>query len=652
MPNAQYAQQGWLRKAQFVDEEAPQAEWRLVHRIADSAYPRVYQQVQKTLGQIMTVSAWSAFLRQLEKNDPTITLTSAAFDPLADGLHDHVWPTLWQTYVRAGETVARSAGQRGLLQKAKKPKPSHLRTDLVFNETNPFAQRWAEQESAQLVTRIVSETQDSIRALVGEAFRVGRHPYQIARDLRGLKGFGITKPHAIALLKKRDRWIADGLQAAEIQRLVQKQYNFYLRYRAESVARTEVLKASNAGQMAAWQQGKQEGLIDADLVKEWIYTPDRKVCPICEKLDGEQRSLDQAFSGGVMEPPVHPMCRCAIGLVPPRAERRVSPEASDAQTLAQDSSAYPVANAQGMDSISRYSRPDGTLTPERQALHDAIVREHLRSATRVDKPDTAYVLGGGPASGKSTLRKTLDLPDGVLNIDVDEIRNRLPEYREMSTRRLDNAARFTHEESSKLSKRLARDANPHYNIVYDGTGDGSLTNLRNKVAGYRARGQNVVGHYVTLDTDEAWRRAKKRAERPPYRHVPEAYLRETHMAISEMLPNAMGEGLFDEVTLWDNNGASLVKIATSDKTGKIVIHDNAAWTRFLKKAQPNEITMKTKHIALTTETLDRILFEVMDGATSARPDTPREAEMRRTLEDQVAEIRRQGGIVDIPSEIP
>jgi very-short-patch-repair endonuclease len=41
-------------------------------------------------------------------------------------------------------------------------------------------------------------------------------------------------------------------------------------------------------------------------------------CPICEPLDGEHRKLDEAFSFGGMNPPVHPSCRCAVGLVTPR----------------------------------------------------------------------------------------------------------------------------------------------------------------------------------------------------------------------------------------------------------------------------------------------------------------------------------------------
>lgn len=48
------------------------------------------------------------------------------------------------------------------------------------------------------------------------------------------------------------------------------------------------------------------------------------------------------------------------------------------------------------------------------------------------------------------------------------------------------------------------------------------------------------------------------------------------------------------------------------------------------------------------EELRRILLEITLGREPAKPDTPALAEKRRRLQESVDEIRRLGGIVDIP----
>lgn len=55
---------------------------------------------------------------------------------------------------------------------------------------------------------------------------------------------------------------------------------------------------------------------------------------------------------------------------------------------------------------------------------------------------------------------------------------------------------------------------------------------------------------------------------------------------------------------------------------------------------------------IPTETLTRILLEIVNGAPPVRRDTDEEAQIRRQLEDDVVAIRRRGGIVEIPPEMP
>jgi hypothetical protein len=54
---------------------------------------------------------------------------------------------------------------------------------------------------------------------------------------------------------------------------------------------------------------------------------------------------------------------------------------------------------------------------------------------------------------------------------------------------------------------------------------------------------------------------------------------------------------------------------------------------------------------IPTEVAERILVEVNQNKPPARDDSPEEAAFRAKLEQQCAEIKAQGYIVDIPSEI-
>ena len=112
----------------------------------------------------------------------------------------------------------------------------------------------------------------------------------------------------------RGELIDAGVASNVIERRIEFEASKKLRERALNIARTETMASSNAGQLGVWRQGRSEGLIAPELVKEWIVTPDDRLCELCEALEGEQREVDEAFSFGGMNPPLHPSCRCAVGL--------------------------------------------------------------------------------------------------------------------------------------------------------------------------------------------------------------------------------------------------------------------------------------------------------------------------------------------------
>lgn len=148
-----------------------------------------------------------------------------------------------------------------------------------FDKTNEKAVEWAHDHAAETITGISEATREDIRDLVEGAFE--------------------------------DQYDVDEL-ADRIEELIGD------KARAETIARTETMRASNRGQTELWDQATDAGLLTGDEEKEWIVTPDDRLCAVCEPMDGETVPLTGRFTLNtgerVDEPPAHPNCRCTIGL--------------------------------------------------------------------------------------------------------------------------------------------------------------------------------------------------------------------------------------------------------------------------------------------------------------------------------------------------
>lgn len=98
--------------------------------------------------------------------------------------------------------------------------------------------------------------------------------------------------------------VANGDSAGSLSRRLPQILN--VPGRADMIARTEVARAVTAATMSRYTQ---TGISR----KEWEVAPDERVCPTCHgnELAGSIPTT-QAFPSGVMAPPGHPNCRCAI----------------------------------------------------------------------------------------------------------------------------------------------------------------------------------------------------------------------------------------------------------------------------------------------------------------------------------------------------
>lgn len=221
---------------------------------------------------------------------------------------------------------------------------------MSFSVLNPSSVSFLQGYTFELVSGLTVILQETLRDIATRAFRDGLTVQQQARLIRQSIGLTPAQLRAVdnyrrmlesgdagglreALTRElRDarfdstlqRAAADGtrLTRAQIERLVARYAERQLRYRAEMIARTETIRAANAGQVEAWRQAQQQGLLSSTVRQKWIVTKDERTCEICPRIPIMNPGgvlIGGAFQspiGLVRQPPdPHPQCRCALGLL-------------------------------------------------------------------------------------------------------------------------------------------------------------------------------------------------------------------------------------------------------------------------------------------------------------------------------------------------
>jgi hypothetical protein len=147
-----------------------------------------------------------------------------------------------------------------------------------FDKTNPNALKWVDDHAADTVEGISDTTREDIKDLVEQAFQGDFDVDELTDRIADLIGDPV---------------------------------------RADVIARTETMRASNEGQRQAWDQAVDEGLLTGHEQQVWIITPDDRLCPDCEPFGDVVADLNGTFRAEGVDsdgPPLHPRCRCTVGL--------------------------------------------------------------------------------------------------------------------------------------------------------------------------------------------------------------------------------------------------------------------------------------------------------------------------------------------------
>lgn len=256
----------------------PRRRWSHVLRSADRARPELRRLALRAFTRMREDVRGRALAQALEDRDQAAVLrrvdraVAAGTRVWAKPVRKLLLAVVERTGTRAGRLIPRARRAEAL--RAAAPEIRSWK----FDVTNPRAQEWAEKHAAELVDEVNKTTRKKIHDLIERSFSEQIDPRDIADEIENLIGD---------------------------------------EERAETIARTETMRAANQGQLEAWEQAVEAGLLTGNERKEWIVTPDDRLCPICEPMDGETADLDGDFNVDgerIDAPPAHPRCRCTMGI--------------------------------------------------------------------------------------------------------------------------------------------------------------------------------------------------------------------------------------------------------------------------------------------------------------------------------------------------
>lgn len=233
-----------------------------------------------------------------------------------------------------------------------------FRTVFLFDVRNVRAEAWLQNYSSELVREIIDDQRTMIRNFLRAGMEAGQNPRTTALELVGRinRETGRREGGTIGLTSSQEEWVrgyarelrtndpnsltralrdrrfdptirkaiesGTPLTDAQINTMVRAYRNRALRYRAETIARTESLRSLHAGQDEALRQAIEQGVIDAKAVTTiWRSARDERVRDTHEQMDGQERAYGEDFlspSGATLAYPGDPdapaseviNCRC------------------------------------------------------------------------------------------------------------------------------------------------------------------------------------------------------------------------------------------------------------------------------------------------------------------------------------------------------
>ena len=299
------------RGTSLVKQEVDDPFYIIVHRIADRLEPavrRLFLRAVRDTAAAIDETALVAIEAALRAGNVEGVLARIPF-PIINATLRGLREPLLAAVEEAARASAREVAQL-------------LAIEFVFDDTNPAAITWVERHALDLAVELEASTKEGIRELVRASVGGKMDWRKLARAIKANR-LGLTATQQGYVSNFEAGLIADG--ATDIEARVARYAEAWKRRRAETIARTETINASNQGQQVVWEQGVREGAIDNKLARKiWIVTPDdrldRKVCEPMPHMEVNQNvPINGMFTTPqgmrIGQPTAHPRCRCATALL-------------------------------------------------------------------------------------------------------------------------------------------------------------------------------------------------------------------------------------------------------------------------------------------------------------------------------------------------
>jgi len=289
-------------------------------QLIDQLSPNVRRAFLDSIQNVADIARVDEIARMLEAGDIDGALAAVGLDPVSFRPLDRA---LEQTFETGGVATAQEASQG-------------LRAVFQFNIRNPVAELWLRSNSSGLVTDIITDQRNMIRNTLAAGLELGDNPTTTALDLVGRIGangarqggfLGLTDSQAawvrnyaaelasdnpLAALERslRDRRFDAAVRRAaangtsipqdKINKMVTAYRNRALRYRAETIARSETMASLHQAQEMAMRQAVDAGGINRSQVEYiWRSAHDTKVREAHSELDGQVTPMGVPFQSSL-----------------------------------------------------------------------------------------------------------------------------------------------------------------------------------------------------------------------------------------------------------------------------------------------------------------------------------------------------------------
>ncbi len=184
------------------------------------------------------------------------------------------------------------------------------------------------------ITEVMSEGAEGTRRTLGYGFGLtNEEAVKYAKTHTSKLSGSIAKTSVQTVRETISQGIADGKDLRKVRSELMEKVEGWSEARAETVARTETLKAANEGSLAIMKKAGIE-------YKQWLAAPD--ACPHCKALSEQVSAMSDDYMmndhsmnvatqerpgyigadtrsnsyGDMPTPPIHPRCRCTIAGIP------------------------------------------------------------------------------------------------------------------------------------------------------------------------------------------------------------------------------------------------------------------------------------------------------------------------------------------------